>query len=337
MGAMKDFAMFCQRWELDPHQRSSGDHYQRGYVPVVAKIAEDRPLTWHEIDQMTGGGIGKFDMACPWCGAGQTHSARFQIKRPTLNAAEWHCFYCGQSGAAKSGLTVDPAEEAAAHKAAYTLEQKQKAGRIARALLIWDAATTIRGTLAETFFAARKIKVMPPDVDGVLRWHPALSGYGRERLPAIIALFRDVLTDKPVAIHRTFILDARGGKAVRMSLGPRAGAAVKLWPLAGGEQLAIGEGIETCLAAIQLGAAAPPIWAATVANNMPTVPVIEGVKQLTILADNDTEDGAPGVGEVKARALRINWLAAGRAVRLFMPPQPKQDFNTLLGFGVSHE
>ena len=65
-----------------------------------------------------------------------------------------------------------------------------------------------------------------------------------------------------LAIHRTFLARDGAGKAPvdpqKMMLGPCRGGAVRLAPL--GSVLMVGEGIETCIAAMQ--ATGHPAWAA---------------------------------------------------------------------------
>src|SRR5262249_36489845 len=81
-------------------------------------------------------------------------------------------------------------------------------------------------------------------------------------------------------------------------------AAVKLG--APGDKLAIGEGVETCLAAMQLGIS--PAWALGSVGAISFFPVLEGVKELTILAE---------AGDASARAIQIcgrRWRRAGRRV-----------------------
>jgi hypothetical protein len=160
-----------------------------------------------------------------------------------------------------------------------------------------------------------------------MRWHPA-CGFGQlGKVPCILSLFRDAITDKPAAIHRTHIYSAARGESERMALGTMMRSAIKLWPLNGGNRLAIGEGIETVLAAVQIGAADPPAWAATVANNLAKLPVVVGVRRLVVLADNDETD----TGQEAARELRRRWLAGGREVELRLPPfDDVKDFNDLL-------
>jgi putative DNA primase/helicase len=51
-----------------------------------------------------------------------------------------------------------------------------------------------------------------------------------------------------------------------------------------------------------------PAWAAGVAGNMENFPVVEGVKQLVILADNDSG----GIGQAAAEECARRWYGAGR-------------------------
>jgi hypothetical protein len=142
----------------------------------------------------------------------------------------------------------------------------------------------------------------------------------------MLALFRDAITDQPTGVHRTWIIKAAEGKADRMAMGRISGSAIKLWPLGTSSTLAVGEGIETVLAAVKLGVADPPAWATTVANNMSRLPLISGVSKLTILADND----ASHTGEGAARELRREWVIAGREAVVRMPTEVGRDFNDLL-------
>ena len=87
---------------------------------------------------------------------------------------------------------------------------------------------------------------LPDDIGHALRFHPSCL-FGPVRRPCLVALMRDPLTDAPVGIQR-IALEERDGqvkKIERRMLG-QAGV-VKLWPV--GEQLVIGEGLETVLAA----------------------------------------------------------------------------------------
>jgi putative DNA primase/helicase len=87
-------------------------------------------------------------------------------------------------------------------------------------------------------------------------------------------------------------------------------AAVKLDPSTTGE-LAIGEGVETCMAARQLGIR--PCWALGSTGNILGFPVIGNITQLTILGET---------GKASRDAIRFcapRWRKAGRQVRIIMP------------------
>jgi hypothetical protein len=109
----------------------------------------------------------------------------------------------------------------------------------------------------------------------------------------------------------------------RLTLGrwptPRA---IKLW--AATATLTIGEGVETVLAAVQLGAAASPAWAMGPKDGVAAFPVLPNVKRLTVLVDNDDPQARAG-----AEACRNRWLAAGRTVRLLRACRGK-DFNDVV-------
>jgi hypothetical protein len=76
----------------------------------------------------------------------------------------------------------------------------------------------------------------------------------------MVALLRDIITDAPRAIQRT-ALSGDGGKIGRRTLGPKAGAAIKLSAdVEVADRLTIGEGLETTLAGMMLGYA--PAWKA---------------------------------------------------------------------------
>jgi putative DNA primase/helicase len=98
------------------------------------------------------------------------------------------------------------------------------------ALRIWDAARSIRGTLAEHYL----VRVRDVDIDqileldDVLRFEANCPFVGDNRLPCLIALVRDIVTDAPKAIQRT-ALGPAGREIDRRSLGQTKGGAIKLW------------------------------------------------------------------------------------------------------------
>lgn len=306
MGYWKKLQVFCQSNQLDPNLDSSKDFYA-----VSSKLGLSAE---QEAAMISGGG---FHSLCPWCG--KQRFKRFEY-------LDWHCHYCGKKEKAPKPVDDELAiDELALEQIERELEKVQRAGKRERALKIWGESSSIIGTPGERYLAARKLE-LPPDPDAVLRWHPSCK-FGREYHPCVVALFRDVLTDEPTAIHRTCIISR--DRAERMALGPIARSAIKLWPLGSSEALAVGEGIETVLAAVQLGSAAPPAWAVSVANNLTRIPVIPQVKRLTILADNDVSK----TGEQTATKLYHTYNRAGRDAVIKLPRTVK-DFNDLLRMEV---
>lgn len=185
---------------------------------------------------------------------------------------------------------------------------------------IWSEAVAAPGTAIETYLRARAINVPTP---GTLRFHPALRhGPTRSTHPAMVALVTDQY-DAPVAVHRTYLRSNGTGKAPiepnKMALGPITGCAVRLAPLADG--LLIGEGIETCLSAMQ--ATGRPAWSALSAVGLRQLILPASVSAVTILADGDD------AGEAASRAAAARWLQEGRRVRIARAPLGK-DFNDVL-------
>jgi len=104
-----------------------------------------------------------------------------------------------------------------------------------------------------------------------------------------------------------------------MMLGLCQGGAVRLAVSTG--KLMVGEGIETCLSAMQ--AKGIPAWATLGANHMPTLATPETVTEITILADND----AAGISAALNSAFQ--WEIGGHEVRIAVPPVGN-DFNDTL-------
>ncbi len=170
------------------------------------------------------------------------------------------------------------------------------------------------------YLATRGLPPAPDLWERVIRFHPTLY-YGRnETMPGMVALMREIATDMPVAIQRTFF-NPDGSKLSRKMLGRAGGAAIKLDANETVEQgLVIGEGLETCQAA-RLGGLRP-CWALGSAGAIAAFPVLPGVDALTILAETD-DSGA------NARAVQQcgeRWLRAGREV-IVVEPKAAGDMN----------
>jgi phage/plasmid primase-like uncharacterized protein len=136
---------------------------------------------------------------------------------------------------------------------------------------------------------------------------------------------RDPFDGSPCGIQR-IALHPDGSKIGRMMLGP-AGV-VQLWPMVRDGHLAVGEGLETVLAAATRlayrDAQLQPAWAALGA--LAQFPVIDGPEQLIVLADNDLN----GAGQRAAEAVKQRWLMPGCSVAVLMPDEPGSDFNDVI-------
>jgi hypothetical protein len=220
------------------------------------------------------------------------------------------------------GLLASHSDGARLPPAVRTTEGGDAARRTALAGRIWDSATEARGSPVAQYLADRGITTIP--LPPCLRWAPSLRRPDGTAGPAMVTRV-DGLDGELIAVHRTWIDREQSGiwhRRDRASLGPVGGGAVRLAPAS--ETLMVGEGIETCLAAMQattlLG------WAALSTSGLRALILPTAVRTVMILADNDVN----GAGERAARAAAERWLAEGRRVRLAMPPEPGGDFNDVL-------
>ncbi len=177
------------------------------------------------------------------------------------------------------------------------------------------------GTLAETYLKSRRLEDPKcPDLrftDNVTDWK---AGVGR---PAMIGIPRLANGEPTGGIHRTYLAYDGGGKAnidqKKKMLGLCRGGAVQL--AAPGEVLMVGEGIETCLSAMQ--ATGNPAWAALSTSGLRALNLPDGVRDVIVLADGDD------AGEAASRDCARRWKREGRRVRIARPPCGC-DFNDML-------
>jgi hypothetical protein len=188
------------------------------------------------------------------------------------------------------------------------------------ALAIWQSAKPARGTPVETYLASRRIYLPPPDA---LRFHARLKHPSGAIWPAMVALVTNGVNGTPLAIHRTYLAHDGTGKAPvepqKMMLGPCRGGVVRLADHVDG--LMVGEGIETCLAAMR--ATGHPAWAALSTSGLRALDLPKTVRDVIVLADGDD------AGEAAARNCAGRWKREGRRVRIARPPQGL-DFNDML-------
>jgi putative DNA primase/helicase len=188
------------------------------------------------------------------------------------------------------------------------------------ALAIWQSSQQAEGTPVEAYLRSRGLNL---PASPALRFHAGLKHPSGGVWPAMVALVTLGGTGSPIAVHRTFLARDGGGKArvnpAKMMLGPCRGGVVRLG--APSDVLMVGEGIETCLAAMQ--ATGNAAWAALSTSGLRSLDLPRDVRNVIVLADGDEP------GEAAAQDCARRWKREGRRVRIARPPQGR-DFNDLL-------
>jgi putative DNA primase/helicase len=228
----------------------------------------------------------------------------------------------------EAGRSCKADSAAAVRKFAAPSDDKPCAAeRTALALRIWEEADDPLHSPVQTYLDGRGCGELLPEMAGrVIRYHPD-CWFGepeRRRHPAMIALFHDVHTDAPRAIHRTALTQSgeaivNGGKKVKLALGSVAGAAIKL---SANEEVALGlgvaEGIETAISVMAIGWR--PVWALGNAGSIEAFPVLSGIETLTIFADHDQ------TGLSAAFGCAHRWRGAGRDAVVRFPSRRGSDY-----------
>ncbi|QIG49491.1 virulence-associated protein E [Nordella sp. HKS 07] len=188
------------------------------------------------------------------------------------------------------------------------------------ALAIWRSAMDAVGTAVEVYLRSRGLDLVPPLT---LRYHAGLKHPTGTEWPAMVALVTSGADGKPTGLHRTFLTSDGSAKApvrpAKMMLGLCRGGVVRL--AVPGDVLMVGEGIETCLSAMQ--ASGHAAWAALSTSGLRTLDLPGKVRDVIVLADGDD------AGEAAARDAALRWFREGRRVRIARPPRGT-DFNDLL-------
>jgi Toprim domain/CHC2 zinc finger len=262
--------------------------------------------------------------ACPRCGGRD---------RVNIQKRLWSCRGCSAGGdvialarhvrgcgfpeavarLADEDTTPEPTRKAAAKfVASYEFEPAaspatDNGDKRKKALALWVEGVDPRRTVAERYLNSRALALDDDGAGDVIRWHP--------RIGALVALFRNVLTGEPQAVCRTF-LDAQARKIGRKFLGTVWGAVIMLNAFDEVlEGLQVGEGVETCMAARQLGLR--PCWAVGSAGAVAASPVLAGIEALTLLQETDEPS------ERACEACAARWHTAGREVFINQPTAGK--------------
>jgi hypothetical protein len=156
------------------------------------------------------------------------------------------------------------------------------------------------------YFASRGITIFPPPC---LRFLASCKHPGGTSPPTMVAKVVNI-DGEFVAIHRTYLAKVEPNK---MTLGRRAGGAVRLAPLDPDRALIVGEGIETVLSLMQL--CGLPGWAALGSSGLRSLILPRAATRVLIAVDHDRN----GAGEAAARDAGQRWLLEDREVRLAMP------------------
>ena len=181
-------------------------------------------------------------------------------------------------------------------------------------------ASTRAARPVEGYLKSRALELTDDLANTVLRFHPQCfwrdENTGKTiKVPAMLACFRSIHDDTITGIHRIRV--DQGPKPDRRMLGIIGGAAVKLDSIAGGTKLHVGEGVETCMAARQMGL--KPAWALGGVSAISFFPIITGIKHLIILG----ETGSASYEAQKICARR--WQRAFRRVEVAMPEEGMGD------------
>lgn len=175
---------------------------------------------------------------------------------------------------------------------------------------IWRDTSVLAGSLAETYLWSRGL-ILEGCAD--VRFHPAAPRAKPRRdgddrplptpHPAMVAVVRD-RDGASQALHLTYIaLDGRGkafGDRSRLMFGPMRGGTVHLTPP--GPTLALGEGIETCLA--YRARTGLPVWAALTTSQYASFEIPRATRRLVIAADGD-KGGITAATSLAERSRRI--------------------------------
>jgi hypothetical protein len=245
--------------------------------------------------------------------------------------AMFFCHHCEIRGVVfRDGASkISPAQVKQRQAEADALLHADAERRVGLARRIWQQTVPAPETPVETYLRFR----------GYGSEIPPTLRYARLRHPGTGQACHDVMVaavghdEMPVAIHRTYLAAGGHGKAkfgdldIKLCLGPIAGQPIRLDAVADVadavyDTLAIGEGVETTLVALEvLGL---PAWAAISAGNLPKLQIPDYVKTVTIVADHDE------AGITKAREAKTLWVSQGRTVRLILPRDPGSDLNDML-------
>ena len=189
------------------------------------------------------------------------------------------------------------------------------------ALKIWKEAVGITNTLAERYLMDERSLLIEKQSIDIIRFHPECPD-GKEKHPALISLLRNIHTNEPQSIQRTF-LNKYAQKIDKKTLGSSKDAVIKY---ASNDEVTMGlflaEGLETGITFASYDFV--PMWITCGLSGIGSFPLLEGITSLTICADNDDDTLRKPIHE-----LGIRYQEAGREFTVFMPKKTGTDGNDL--------
>jgi hypothetical protein len=285
-------------------------------VPNETRDETEIGLDYATLAELRGDGEGALDHACPLCGPDR--QSEYNRTRKVLRTWEpspgfitYCCARCEAQGYANAHAA---SRSSSPRRAASPSPRQDDPLRLAHVERYWQRASP----------------TLPWSVVAYFRWRgfdlkDVPSGVFRYRDGCIVARYSDPSTGEPKGVWRRPI-DGRKPTA----LGPMGGGVIRLFPEITDKRLVIAEGVETALAAAtritHRGRPLRPAWATGCAGNMRRFPVIDGVKQLVILVDNDASETGQRAAEECAR----RWSDGGREAIRLLPRKLGTDFNDLL-------
>jgi putative DNA primase/helicase len=174
------------------------------------------------------------------------------------------------------------------------------------------------GAIIESYLAGRGLNARST----VLRGHRRLyHAEAKKCLPAVVCPI--IGPDGSLrSAHRIYLADIKPRKSTMPAVGTINGGAVRLFPAA--EEMGVGEGVETCLAAVELFGV--PTWSALTATGVETFEPPPEVKHLHIYGDNDPNYA----GQAAAYKLANRLCAKSLEVEVHIPPTADTDWLDVL-------
>ena len=285
-------------------------------------------LSLADIDALTVGSIGRFDVSCPLCGPGCSSPGNqrrrvLRIWRPEPTFATFRCARCETEGYA-ADRTIERADPAAIEKARAKARERQRletAESQTKARWLWSQRRPASRSIVETYLReCRRYRGPLPATVGFLPVRaehlPAMIaafGMAREALPGELVIDDAAVTGVHITKLKPDGSDKAGLEADKLTIGMANTSPIWLAPINDGLGLVISEGIEDGLSAHQptgLGA-----WAAGTAGRLPAMAdfVPDCVETVSIMVDGDPN------GEKNSTELAQRLAAKGIEVLMVRP------------------